>query len=270
MIPEEMPENTPQAPRRRSKRWGTWLMVPLVAGLVLLVVFASEWRESLTVQRVVVEGSRVLSAGQVYAIASIPLKTPLYALDLLSVRQRVLAQPFIQSVSFHRQFPGVLRIRVTERTPIASLNNGQMRFVDPHGVLLPFVPSAVKLDLPMISGIDGIGKALPGDRLANSEVKTAIEVLQTAQEVDSSMFHFISEINMNNGKDIMLYSTDLGVPINLGRGEIAKKLLMLQSFWNGFAKTGSPEKLQSIDLRYEDQVVVRWQNEGKRPTKVAL
>jgi cell division protein FtsQ len=246
------------------------IMLPLVASTVLLAVFASEWRQTLKVQRVVVEGTQVLNARQVYELANIPMKMSLYALDLRSARERVLSQPFVKSVSFHRQYPGVLRIRVTERTPIALLNTGQMRFVDAQGVLLPFVPSATKLDVPMISGIEGVGKALPGQRFASSELTNAIEVLETAQAVDSSMFRFISEINMNNGKDIMLYSTDLGVPINLGRGEIPKKLLMLQSFWNGFVKTGSPEKLQSIDLRFEDQVVVRWQNEGKHSTNVAL
>jgi cell division protein FtsQ len=267
---DPMPQNAPTAGRKRTKRWEHWLMLPLVAGMVVLTVLATEWRGTLTVQRVVVDGARVLSAQQIYALASIPMKTPLYALDLLGARQRVLTQPFIKSVRFHRQFPDVLRIRVTERTPIASLNNGQMRFIDAQGVLLPFVSSMVKLDVPMISGVDGIQKAVPGEPLSSAEVKTAIELLQTAQTIDSSMFHFISEINMNNGKDIILYSTDLGVPITLGRGEIPKKLLMLQSFWNGFVKTASPEKLQSIDLRYEDQVVVRWQNEGKRSTNVAL
>ena len=77
----------------------------------------------------------------------------------------------------------------------------------------------------------------------------------------------ISEINMNSGSDIILYSSDVGVPIILGRGDVTRKLLMLENFWNDFVATNDVEKLRYIDLRFEDQVVVKWLHQPDHQTK---
>jgi len=76
---------------------------------------------------------------------------------------------------------------------------------------------------------------------------------------------------MNHGGDITLFSVDAGAPIILGRGGVAKKLYLLQSFWSNVVRTRGVEELQSIDLRYDDQVVVRWvQQADKPPSRVSL
>jgi len=253
------------------KRWGIWLMIPLVIGTCVLCVISARWKESLEVQRVLVDGSRIIPAQQLYAMSGITIKSSLYGGDMYAVRNRILAQPFIKSVSVHRQYPDVVRIRVKEREPIATLNNGSMYYLDEESFLLPYVQTTAKLDLPMINGVSETQKIHPGDHVSQPEIQQAIQLLQVAQVIDSSMYHFISEVNMNGGGDIILYSTDVGVPIYLGRGDIPKKLLTLQSFWGNFLKTGNAEKLKYVDLRFDDQVVVRWQTDEKQPsTKAAL
>ena len=253
------------------KRWGVWLMIPLVIGTCVLCVIAERWKESLKIQRVLIDGSQIIPAQQLYAMSGITMKSSLCSVDMYAMRNRILAQPFIKSVSVYRQYPDVIRIRVKEREPIATLNNGSMYYLDAESFLLPYVQTTAKLDLPMINGVSEMQKIHPGDYLAQPEIQQAIQLLQFAQAIDSSMYHFISEVNMNSGGDIILYSTDVGVPIYLGRGDIPKKLLTLQSFWGKFLKTGNAEKLKYVDLRFDDQVVVRWQTDEKQPsTKAAL
>ena len=257
--------------RTRPKRWGLWLMIPLMIGTCVLCVVSSKWKESLKTQRILIEGSRIIPAQQLYAMAGIAMKSPMYGVDLYTVRNRLLTQPFIRSVGIFRQYPDVIRIRVKEREPIATLNNGSMYYLDAESYLLPYVQTTVKLDLPMINGVNDLQKVHPGDHVTLPEITQAIQLLQTAQAIDSSMYHFISEVNMNGGGDIILYSTDVAVPIYVGRGDIPKKLLTLQSFWSKFVKTGNAEKLKYVDLRFDDQVVVRWQTDEKQPSaKAAL
>jgi cell division septal protein FtsQ len=85
----------------------------------------------------------------------------------------------------------------------------------------------------------------------------AIDVCQTAQSLDTAVYRLISEINMNNGGDIILYSSEAGVPVVVGRGEIEKKLLLLENFLVNNMATTDVENVQYIDLRFEDQVVVK-------------
>jgi hypothetical protein len=76
---------------------------------------------------------------------------------------------------------------------------------------------------------------------------------------------------MNHGGDITLFSVDAGAPIIFGRGDAARKLYLLQTFWRNVVKVQGPEKLQSIDLRFEDQVVAKWNQQTDKPaSKVSL
>lgn len=257
-MPEQHIQNVPIKKTHAPRRWGVWLLIPLLVGCIVLSVLAFKWRSTLTIQRVVVEGSRVLTAQQIFSLAKISMKSSMYETDLSVIQRRIAAHPFINTVTITRRLPDALRIRIDERVPIASLNASGMMYVDAGRVALPMVQSPVKFDLPIISNVNGIGQLKFGEVVPSAELGEAIHILQTALEIDTSLYHFISEINMNNGGDVILYSIDVGVPIMLGRGEVGRKLVTLQSFWTNFVRTQDAGKLKYIDLRYNDQVVVKW------------
>jgi len=243
---------------KKVKRWGYVLMVPLLASVIVLCFIALHWRHSLKVQNIIVDGTHIVPAQQIVERAKISLQSSLDTVDLFAARGRILQQPFVRSARLNIRYPDAVHIQIAEREPIASLNTGQLRYIDRYAFLLPQIESPVKLDLPIISGVDSLKQSKVGDIILNAELSQAIELLQTAQAVDSMLYHSISEINMNSGKDIILYSTDVGVPIIVGRGEFEKKLITLQAFWSNFVKSQNAEQLQYVDLRFSDQVVVRW------------
>jgi len=255
-------------------RLGRWLLIPLVGGFVTLAIFTAGWKDSLKIRKYDIAGLRIVSKQAMTAIAKagVAKDAAMYATDIASIQENISAQPFVKSATVTRQMPDVLRIQVVERDPLASLNTGhQMFYVDPDGVLLPYVQSTMKLDLPVISGITGIDHVQTGEVASSNEVYLAIAVLKTAQAIDSSMYRFISEVNMNGGGDMILYSVDVGVPIILGRNDIAKKLITLQSFWATIMKSQDPKKLRSVDLRFDEQVVVKWDQQTERfPKKASL
>lgn len=246
------------------KRWGIWLLIPEVAVFLLLFVFAAEWKDSLLVQHVVVSGTRLLPATDIYGWARVPMKNSLFGINLYDIYGKVAAQPFVKVASVSRQLPDAVHIHIEEREPIASLNIGQLFFIDEEGVLLPHVHTVVNLDVPVINGIGSVEQVHVGEVVVSNEVFQAIEILRTAREVDTAIYRLISEVNMNNGGDITLYSVDGGVPIVLGRGEIGKKLVTFRSFWDNIQKNEDPKKLRSIDLRFDEQVVVKWDQKSER------
>jgi cell division protein FtsQ len=268
---EETQYNIPIAEKQPPKRWGLWLFIPLMLGMIALFILSLEWRETLKVQRIIVYGSHLLRSQDVNALVNVPLKAPMFEVNLLSVQKKLASQPFIKEVSVNRQFPDGLRIEVVERRPVASISGAELRYVDAEGVILPYIQSPVQLDLPMISGIKGAEKIVPGKTLSSSELFQALEILQAAIAIDSTVYHLISEVKMNSGNDIVLYAAEGGVPIILGKGDVAPKLLLFQTFWNNFIRTGDPEKLRYIDLRFDGQVVVKWnQQPENQSSKLSL
>ncbi len=248
-------------------RWGIWFLGPQLVLLVLVFVLAMQWKNSLRIQHVVVSGTHILPATDVYTLAKVPMKNPLFGTGIQQVRERVMTQPFVKSAVVYRQLPDIVHIHVLERIPIATLNIGQLYYLDEEGVVLPYCRTAVKLDVPVISGIGGLDHVQVGVVAVSNEVFQAIDILKTARLVDTSIYRMISEVNMNNGGDIILYSVDGGVPIALGRGDIGKKLVTLRTFIGSILKSEDQEELRSIDLRFDEQVVVKWDQKSERYPK---
>jgi cell division septal protein FtsQ len=257
--------NEPEKKTSR-KRLGVLLMIPLLVGFIVVIVLSREWKDSLKVRNVIVGTTRCVSKNDIVALAKVSIGAPLYKTDLFEIHHRVMAEPYVKSARVNREFPDGISIDIEERLPIASINTGHLQYVDAEGILLSSTRTQKGFDLPVISGIDGIASVQPGAVILNKELSEAISVFHTALEIDSSVYHMISEINMNHGGDILLYSTDVGAPIILGREGMLKKLLTLETFWSNFMTTGDAEKLKYIDLRYEDQVVVKW---NQRPEKAS-
>jgi len=251
--------------QKKVKRWGYVLLIPLLMCVIALCVISSRWRESLKVHHLVISGARIVPIEQIIGLAKVPIQSLLDTVDLYAVREKILRQPFIRKVNVTVIYPDGIRIQIDEREPIASLNTGQLRYVDREAFLLPQIESSVKLDLPIISGVDSLKQTKVGETIQNRELALAIELLETAQSVDSTLYHSISEVNMNSGKDILLFSTDVGVPIIIGREEFRRKLIMLQAFWSNFVKSQDANRLQYVDLRFADQVVVRWKTDSQQP-----
>jgi D-alanine-D-alanine ligase len=77
----------------------------------------------------------------------------LFALDLGQIRKSLLSVPLIKSADVRRVLPGTLRVRVSERVPVARLASGAgFQFaVDRDGVVLG--PSGRAATLPLITGV---------------------------------------------------------------------------------------------------------------------
>jgi hypothetical protein len=61
---------------------------------------------------------------------------------------------------------------------------------------------------------------------------------------------------MRNSNEIVLYAVDAGIPIRLGNGALAEKILKLDGFWKAMVASEGVQRIKAIDLRFHDQVIV--------------
>ena len=261
-------ENRPMNQRASSMRLNRsrlsgWLLVPLVLSTIALFVCAAQWKDSLVIQKVEVEGARILAAKDIVSLTNIKPQTAMYHIDLFEAQQRLLAQPMIKAACVTRLLTNALHVAIKEREPIASLGGTELRYLDSEGVLLPRQATTVQFDLPLITGIAGLDTVQFGRVVGDPEIVQAIEVIQTGQS--TGFHHAISEVNMNNGGDIIIYSTEGGVPVILGRGDVMRKMLMLETLWGNIAKKDSLVQIEYIDARYDGQIVVKRHQDAIKP-----
>lgn len=225
---------------------------------LVLVVGANVWKSSLAVTKIVVAGNRVVDTNEILQLAHVKPGARMYDLDLMVIRKDVVSHHFLKDVVVERDLPSTLRITVIERTPLAMLNNEDMAYLDADGVVLPHSVSQELFDLPLISNVPSGVTLSPGVIVQEHDLIEALDILTTAKLVSKELYHLISEIRLRNGGDLMLYTAEAAVPVIFGHGDAADKLVRLETFWNTIVRERGTLNLQYIDLRYHDQVVVRW------------
>jgi cell division protein FtsQ len=239
----------------RSLKFGFLGLTVLALGLV---VAANYWKSDLKVKRVTIEGNRIVETAELMQLIKVPKNTQLQEIDLTAVRRDIMSHHFIKDAVVERDLPATLRVTVNERVPLAIINSSEILYLDDDGVVLPHSISKQLFDLPVLSGLpEGLG-ITPGVTLKNADVQEALKILACTKLVNKDLYHLISEVRLRNGGDIVLYASEWGVPIIFGRGEIPSKLVRLETFWNDVVRTRGSDNLQYVDLRFDDQVVVRW------------
>lgn len=236
------------------------LLGGLIFGIVGLVVWSNVWKSNLTVSKVTVEGNRIVEANEILQLAQVKPGTPMYDLDLAAIRRNVVSNFFIKDAVVERDLPSTIRITVRERSPIAMINRADILYIDEEGVVLPHSISKETFDLPILSGLSSAAALKVGVTIRDADVREALTILSVSKLISKELYHLISEVCLRNGGDIVLYAAEWGVPIIMGRGDIACKLVRLETFWNDVVRQRGSQALQYVDLRYEDQVVVRWRS----------
>jgi len=241
----------------RTKWAWLWVLLGLSLGLT---AFSNYWKSNLRVKEIIVEGNRIVEKNEIMQISQVKNGTLLYEVDLTGVQRNVLSHLYVKEASVERNIPSSIKISVVERQPLTLVNANEIRYLDEDGVVLPHSISKAVFDLPVLSGIPEDASLKLGSRVEHVDVQEALAVLWSAKFLSKELYHMISEVQIRQG-DIVLYSADGGIPIIFGRDEIPNKLARLETFWNEVVKDQGVQNLQYIDVRYADQIVVRWKPE---------
>jgi cell division protein FtsQ len=244
--------------KSRGMLWSAILMAALVLAIAGLAVGANLWKQGLRVKYVKVTGNAIVSEKEVIALAGIPDREKLYAVDLFAARKRIEQNVFVKSVSVNREAPDGISITVRERVPVAALVVDRVLYLDAEGVVLPPVRSDGVFDLPVLTGKLAAGECVPGKRISSPETLEALDILVTAVAVGEDLSHLVSEVHINDNGDMTLTTADAGVPVAFGRGNVPAKLVVFDGFWKNIVVPRGTADLHSIDLRFDGQVVARW------------
>jgi cell division protein FtsQ len=160
----------------------------LVAGSVWVVFFSSY----VTAREVDVVGNTTLSDAKIEKAAEVPIGTPLARVDMGAVVARVQPVDAVKYVEVGRSWPHTVRITITERTPIAVIDQGAgLKALDSDGV--PFGSYANRpKHLPLVRTDPGT----PGEAVA--EAAKVVDALppKIARRVDSVDVASVDEIKL--------------------------------------------------------------------------
>jgi cell division protein FtsQ len=241
-----------------EKKKNAVVLAVLLICTLALVVGANTWKSGLRATQFVVGGNRIVSRNEIVQLMEVEKGASLYETDLTAIQRNVESHYYIKQATVERDLPNTIRVQVQERLPLTLINGDGLKYLDAEGVVLPHTDSRMLFDLPILSGIASSVDLSPGVRVSDEEVREALDILLALKIANRELFHRISEVELHRGGDIVLYAAEGGVPILFGRGDIANKLVRLETFWYTTVIVRGVQNLQYVDVRYEDQIIARW------------
>lgn len=195
----------------------------------------------LDVDRVSVSGASRTTVAQILDASRLHSGASMLGLDLAAVRHRVRALPWIAEVSVRREWPGVVRVEVSERVPLAAVRqpDATWRVVDAAGRVLE-AQRDQPAGLVLIAGPGAVGE--PGSDLPAG----AVGALTVLRAVPPAVRPLVQAMSWDGTGAVQL-SIEPGARVLFGRPtQIAAKFLALDTMLT--AKVAIAERTQ-IDLR---------------------
>ena len=166
--------------REAASRLAGWVVLIaaallLVAGLMLAGVHRFVGRElaevggraGLTVHQFEVTGLHRMNSLDIYSQVALEEGTPIFLVDLDTVRDSLLGHGWVADASVSRRLPDLLVVDIVERRPVAVWDQGgQLALIDATGAVIEPVDRDTMPDLPLVQGlganrqVDGLARLM--------------------------------------------------------------------------------------------------------------
>ena len=218
----------------------------------LVVAVAAMWiyrhtqsNRRFAIKSIEVVGATHTSQAELDAVTSRYVGANLFKLDIAAVQNDVRSLAWVRSIDIEKKLPDTLRIRVSERTPVAlALTESGLRYVDERGAAFaPLSPAVGDPDLPLVSGS------------TVADLARAAQLVRDLRTADPQVYSRISEVRAIAPDGYAVFDRDIGTVVYLRRDDISAKFRGLYGIVQ--AERFSRGDLQYADLRFNDRIVVK-------------
>ena len=263
------PEEEPQYLRRQKRvevrkrldaRKIARVKMPLVSLVAVLALSGVAWGVtrfalssavfSLHEENLDIQGAHYVSHAQVMERFAGDIGRSVFSVPLEERRSGIEQIPWVERADLARLWPDRIRVMLHERAPVAFAQGAAgMLLVDSSGQFLER-PVQASFSFPVVVGVSDKDAAI--QRRAHMALFNAL-----MQDLDREGTRYsldISEVDVSDPEDARVTVVDTAILLHLGSGDFLKRyktyLAHIQQWHRDFPK------IRSIDLRYDNQVIV--------------
>ena len=248
-------------PKKTASRltWGalilTLLLLCAITSAALYSYGKHSWRFRVnSSDDIEITGLRNVTRSQVVEVMGEDIGRNIFFVPLEQRRKQLEQIPWVETASVMRFVPNRLKVEIHERTPVAFARIGsRIELVDASGALMELpVGNKKKFSFPVISGLSITQPA--ASRAQNMKVYN-----QLVSELDSGGARYsqnLSEVDLSDLDDVKVLANDPGgeVLVHLGSSDFLGRFKIYVGHVQEWRQQFS--RLDSVDLRYEHQIVV--------------
>lgn len=246
-------------PKRTASRIRIAL-IGMAALSVAAVTYASVYRYGTRSWRFRVESSDDISVrgldrvtrSQVMEVLAGDIGRNVFFIPLEQRKRQLEDIPWIESATVMRLLPNRIAVQIQERTPVAFAQiNNRIELVDAHGVIME-LSRKTHYSFPVVMGLND------SDPLSTRSAQMKI-YSRLVSELDAGGLHYsndLSEVSLDDPEDVKVTVADPAgaVLVHLGNDQFLERFRTYLSHVGGWRQQF--QKLESVDLRYDGQIIV--------------
>lgn len=218
----------------------------LVAALIAGGVWVWQHTQSGTrfaVQHIEIEGAKHTPRAALDLVTRRYVGLNLFRIDIGRVQRDLGGLGWVSRVDIEKNLPDTLRIKITERTPVALARAGtRLFYVDEQGAAFAELsPRSGDDDLPVITDAHG------------PELARAIALLRELRATDREIYSRVSEVRPVPPRGFALFDRELGAFVYADASGVSAKWRNLYAILRAENNPG----IEYADLRFADRVIVR-------------
>jgi cell division protein FtsQ len=247
-----------------------WAALAVVVFIILGAFAASlysygkhSWRFRIdSSDQIEISGAEHVTKAQIMEVMGGDIGRNIFFIPLAQRKVQLEQIPWVESASVMRFVPNRLGVEIHERTPVAFARIGsRISLIDAGGTVMELAPNGKKkYSFPVISGMNS------GEPLStrSARMKNYNELVRQLDAGGASYSRELSEVDLNDPEDVKVVVADPNgeVLVHLGSGNYLQRyktyITHVQQWRQQF------DKLESVDLRYDGQIIVNPDLEGIR------
>ncbi|MCI0530506.1 MAG: FtsQ-type POTRA domain-containing protein [candidate division Zixibacteria bacterium] len=222
---------------------------------VCLLMFGLASSSLFEIKELVVSGNHLIPEERILAQLEQFREENLFILDQKKVVSELVKNPLIDRIEIEKHWPGSLIVKLTEKEPVMRLSGRSLGVTKPGEI----IPLEAEFDppLPILVGLRA-GKLKPFSRPLVPGLNQALELFRIDQSAANQLWPTIRSLTVTSDDELILTLAGEPTKIYLGRKDYERKLSYLKQIL-----TLEQESISSIDLRFENQAVVKYNPKPK-------
>jgi cell division protein FtsQ len=212
-----------------------------------------------------VTGMQNVTKAQIMEVMGADIGRNIFFIPLAQQKAQLEQIPWVESASVMRFVPNRLKVEIQERTPVAFARVGPRIFLIDAGGTLMELPQKHKYSFPVILGMN------PGEPLSTRapRMRAYNELVEDLDSGGARYSQDLSEVDLTDLENLKVRVNDPAgdVLVQLGSSDFLRRYKTYVSHVQEWRQQF--QKLESVNLRYDNQVIVNPDMEG-RPRQAAL
>ncbi|MCX7797872.1 MAG: FtsQ-type POTRA domain-containing protein [Melioribacter sp.] len=231
------------------------VLIIFLVGIIISIAIAQRNNNEVIIKSIIVEGNNHLDSIDYMKFANL-IGSNYKDLSLRIIKDRIEKHPYVKYADVKYMGGFKVYIKIYEKNFESILiDKGEQYILTEELELLPFLSGLRDINLPIISNISRKDSLKILTQLRNNhDILTASKILSGLKFTSRELYNELSVIDMNYGKDIVVYFKSIDYPVIIGRENEIKKLVYYYSFWENLKGNEINNLINYIDLRYSGHI----------------